>query len=155
MATQKPPARILVVGGSNLNLFGRREPHIYGTVTLDQIHKYVTNEAKKLGFETLCFQSNHEGAVIDFLQENIDNAQGALLNPAGFTQYSVALHDAIKAMPFPVVEVHLSNLHAREPWRGHSVISPAAKGIVQGFGWYSYVAALYGLVALIRQTKPE
>ena len=155
MADQNPPKRILVVGGPNLNLFGRRQPEIYGTVTLNQIHQQVTKEAEKLGFEAICFQSNHEGAVLDFLHENIDNAQGALLNPAGLTQYSPSLFDALKAMPFPVIEVHLSNLHAREAWRGHSIISAASRGVVQGFGWYGYIVALYGLVGLINEVQPD
>ena len=155
MAESIPPKRILVVGGPNLNLFGRRQPEIYGTVTLNQIHQQVTKEAERLGFDCICFQSNHEGAVLDFFHENIDNAQGALLNPAGLTQYSPSLFDALKAMPFPVIEVHLSNLYAREAWRGHSIISAAARGVVQGFGWYGYIVALYGLVGLINEVQPE
>lgn len=153
MATQQL-SRLLVLSGPNLNLLGQREPHIYGTVTLDQIHDHLRGEAGVLGYELLCFQSNHEGALIDFLHEHVDDAAGALLNPGGLTQHSVSLHDAIKALPFPVVEVHLSNIHAREPWRAHSIISSAARAVVQGLGWYSYVAALHGLIGLLRQTQP-
>ncbi|MER3405024.1 MAG: 3-dehydroquinate dehydratase [Chloroflexota bacterium] len=147
--------RFLIISGPNLNLLGRREPHIYGTVTLDQIHAYCRRVAEELGVEIECFQSNHEGAIIDFLQANIDRANGALLNPGGLTQYGVSLHDCIKAMPFPVIEIHLSNLHAREPWRGHSIIAPAARGTVMGLGWLVYPIALRGLVELVRGTKPE
>src|SRR4051812_40520005 len=115
--------KILVLSGPNLNLLGRREPHIYGSVTLEQIHAQLRAEAARLDCELLCFQSNHEGALVDYLQEHMDNADGALLNPGGLTQHSVSLHDTIKAMPFPVFEVHLSNIHARDPWRSHSIIA--------------------------------
>ena len=98
-------------------------------------------------------QSNHEGVLIDFLHEHIDSAQGALVNPAGLTQHGVPLHDAIKGMPFPTVEVHMSNIAAREPWRAHSIISPAVKGTVQGLGPQSYLAALRALVAIVREAQ--
>ena len=147
--------RFLIISGPNLNLLGRREPHIYGTVTLDQIHASCRRVAEELGVEVECYQSNHEGALIDFLQANMDSAAGALLNPGGLTQHGVSLHDCIKAMPFPVIEVHLSNLHAREPWRTHSIISPAAKGTVMGLGWLVYPTALRGLVELVRGMKAE
>ena len=94
------------------------------------------------------FQSNHEGALIDFLHEHIDSVAGALVNPAGLTQHGVPLHDAIKAMPFPVIEVHMSNIAAREGWRAHSIISPAVRGTVQGLGWRSYIAGLRALAEL-------
>lgn len=145
---------ILVMSGPNLNLLGRREPHIYGTVTLDQIHARLREEAAALGCTIDCFQSNHEGALVDFLQANMDRAQGALLNPGGLTQHGVSLHDAIKSMPFPVIEVHLSNLHAREEWRSHSIIASAARAQAMGFGWYSYVVGLRGLVSLLRSEEP-
>jgi 3-dehydroquinate dehydratase II len=141
---------ILVLHGPNLNLFGRREPHIYGTTTLAEINQTLTDLAAELGVNLEILQSNHEGVLIDKLHERIDTAQGALLNPAGLTQHGVPLHDAIKAMPFPVIEVHLSNIAAREPWRAHSIISPAVRGTVQGLGWRSYTAALRGLVDLLR-----
>lgn len=141
---------ILVLHGPNLNLFGRREPHIYGTTTLAEINQTLTTLAAELGVNLEILQSNHEGVLIDKLHEHIDTAQGALINPAGLTQHGVPLHDAIKAMPFPVIEVHLSNIAAREPWRAHSIISPAVRGTVQGLGWRSYTAALRGLVDLLR-----
>jgi 3-dehydroquinate dehydratase-2 len=142
--------KILVLHGPNLNLFGRREPHIYGSTTLAEINERLEALGRELDVELLVFQSNHEGALIDVLQEHMDDAAGALLNPGGLTQHSVSLNDAIKAMPFPVVEVHMSNLAAREEWRRHSIISPAAKATVQGLGWRSYTAALRALVELLR-----
>lgn len=144
--------KILVLHGPNLNLFGRREPHIYGTTTLAQINARLEALALELGVTLDVMQSNHEGALIDFLHLNIDTAQGALVNPAGLTQYGVPLHDAIKAMPFPTLEVHMSNIAAREPWRAHSIISPAVKGTIQGLGPVSYLAALRGLVEIVRDT---
>lgn len=142
--------KILVLHGPNLNLFGRREPHIYGSTTLAQINERLQALAAELGVTLDILQSNHEGVLIDKLHEVIDSAQGALLNPAGLTQHGVPLHDAIKAMPFPVIEVHLSNIAAREAWRAHSIISPAVRGTVQGLGWRSYTAALRTLVELLR-----
>ena len=142
--------KMLVLHGPNLNLFGRREPHIYGTTTLAEIDGMLSRLAKELEVELETVQSNHEGELIDFLHRNIDAASGAVINPAGLTQHGVPLHDAIKAMPFPVVEVHLSNIAAREPWRSHSIISPAVKGTVQGLGPHSYLLGLRGIVALAR-----
>ena len=145
--------RILILHGPNLNLFGRREPHIYGTMTLAEINQRLEALAKELKVELVIVQSNHEGVLVDTLQKHIDDADGALLNPAGLTQHGVPLHDAIKAMPFPVIEVHISNRAAREEWRHHSIISSAAKGTVEGLGWRSYTAALRALVEMIRETK--
>lgn len=145
--------KILVLHGPNLNLFGRREPHIYGTTTLAQINARLEALAKELDVSLAIIQSNHEGALIDFLHEHIDDAQGALVNPAGLTQHGVPLHDAIKAMPFPTLEVHMSNIAAREVWRAHSIISPAVKGTVQGLGPHSYLAALRAVVEMLRENK--
>jgi 3-dehydroquinate dehydratase-2 len=146
--------KILILHGPNLNLFGRREPHIYGTTTLAQINERLLALAAELGVTLEILQSNHEGVLVDKLHECIDSVQGALLNPAGLTQYGVPLHDAIKAMPFPVIEIHLSNLATREPWRHHSIISPAVRGTIQGLGWRSYMAGLRTLVELLREGKP-
>lgn len=143
--------KILVLHGPNLNLFGRREPHIYGKTTLAEIDQRLQALARELDVEVELFQSNHEGALIDKLHEHIDTAHGALVNPAGLTQHGVPLHDAIKAMPFPVFEVHMSNIAAREEWRRHSIISPAVKGTVQGLGWRSYTAAFRALVETLRE----
>ncbi len=145
--------KILVLHGPNLNLFGRREPHIYGTTTLAEIDTQIAALAAELHVEIQTLQSNHEGALIDFLHANIDTAAGALVNPAGLTQHGVPLHDAIKAMPFPVLEVHMSNIAARESWRTHSIISPAVKGTIQGLGPQSYLLGLRGVVALAQAAK--
>ncbi|MDQ8020931.1 MAG: type II 3-dehydroquinate dehydratase [Moraxellaceae bacterium] len=142
--------KLLVLHGPNLNLFGRREPHIYGTTTLAEINAKLAGIADSAGVTLETIQSNHEGVLIDFLHTHIDDAQGALLNPAGLTQHGVPLHDAIKAMPFPVIEVHMSNIAARENWRAHSIISPAVKGTVQGLGPHSYYAALRALMDMVR-----
>lgn len=144
--------RLLVLHGPNLNLFGRREPHIYGTTTLAEIDGRLRRLASELEVALEIVQSNHEGVLIDTLHERIDSAAGALVNPAGLTQHGVPLHDAIKAMPFPVIEVHMSNIAAREPWRAHSIISPAVRGTVQGLGWRSYTAALRTLAEMARET---
>ena len=145
--------KILVLHGPNLNLFGRREPHIYGTTTLAQINEQLAALAGELGVELATLQSNNEGALVDFLHEHIDTAAGALVNPAGLTQHGVPLHDAIKAMPFPTLEVHMSNIAARETWRAHSIISPAVRGTVQGLGPHSYLTALRGLVDILQEAR--
>ena len=145
--------KFLVLHGPNLNLFGRREPHIYGHTTLAQIDARLAALAGELGVQIETLQSNHEGALIDFLHAHIDEARGALVNPAGLTQHGVPLHDAIKAMPFPVIEVHMSNIAAREAWRAHSIISPAVKATIQGLGPQSYLMGLRGLAELVREAK--
>jgi 3-dehydroquinate dehydratase-2 len=156
--TANPPAgqslRILVISGPNLNLLGRREPGMYGAVTLQDIHARLERRAQELRCAVEPFQSNHEGALIDFLHAHIDDAGGAILNPGGLTHTSVALHDAVKAMPFPVIEVHLSNVHAREEFRRRSLIAPATRGQIIGLGWYGYLAALEALVTLTRDERP-
>ena len=145
--------KILVLHGPNLNLFGRREPHIYGTMTLAQIDAKLAALAGELKVDIETFQSNHEGALVDKLHECIDSADGALINPAGLTQHGVSLHDAIKAMPFPVFEIHMSNIAAREAWRSHSIISSAVRGTIQGLHWRSYTAGLRALVEMVREPK--
>ena len=153
MLRHDAPERILVLHGPNLNLFGRREPHIYGTMTLEQINERLRTLAAKVQVQLEIVQSNHEGTLVDALQKHMDEVAGAIVNPAGLTQYSVSLHDCIKAMPFPVIEVHMSNIAAREEWRHHSIISPAVKGTIQGLGWRSYTAALRTLVEIVREPK--
>jgi 3-dehydroquinate dehydratase-2 len=145
--------KILVLHGPNLNLFGRREPHIYGTTTLAEIDDKLQALARELKVELVTLQSNHEGELVGMFHKHMDDAAGALLNPAGLTQYGVSLHDAIKAMPFPVIEVHMSNIAAREEWRHRSIIAPAAKGTVQGLGWRSYTAALRALVEIVSEKR--
>src|SRR5690349_10845672 len=153
MLRHDAPERILVLHGPNLNLFGRREPHIYGSMTLEQINERLRALAAELRVELVIVQSNHEGVLVDTFQKHMDDVAGAVINPAGLTQYSVSLHDCIKAMPYPVIECHLSNLATREEWRHHSIISSAAKGTVQGLGWRSYTAALRTLVEIVREKK--
>ena len=143
--------KILVLHGPNLNLLGRREPHIYGKMTLDELNQRLKKLAGELQVELDIVQSNHEGDLVDALHKHMDEAAGAIVNPAGLTQHGVSLHDAIKTMPFPVIEVHISNRHTREEWRGHSIISPAAKGTVEGLGWRSYTAALRALVEMAKE----
>ena len=109
--------------------------------------------AAELDVELVIHQSNHEGVLVDHFHQHIDSVDGALLNPAGLTQHGVSLHDAIKAMPFPVLEIHMSNIAAREPWRDHSIIAPAVKATIQGLGWRSYTAGLRALVETVRESK--
>jgi 3-dehydroquinate dehydratase-2 len=148
-----PRLRILVVHGPNLNLLGRREPGVYGTTTLDQINERLQKLAAELNVELITVQSNHEGVLVDAFQKHIDNVDGAIINPAGYGQHSVALHDVIKAVPFPVIEVHISNLGTRDEIHRGSVITPAAKGTVMGLGWRSYTAGLRALVEIVREEK--
>ena len=153
MPRHDAPEKILILHGPNLNLFGRREPHIYGSMTLDQINERLRTLAAKIQVQLTIVQSNHEGVLIDTFHKHMDEVQGAVINPGGLTQHSISLHDCIKAMPFPVIECHLSNLTVREEWRHVSIISPAVKGTVQGLGWRSYTAALRTLVEIIREPK--
>lgn len=140
---------ILVVHGPNLNLLGRREPDVYGTQTLADIDKTLEAAAKELGVEIDCFQSNHEGELIDRIQAAMGTSAGILINPGGFTHTSVALRDALVATALPVVEVHISNVYAREDFRQKSFVSAIAIGVVSGLGADGY---RFGLEALARHT---
>lgn len=142
--------RILVLHGPNLNLLGKREPEIYGTQTLADIDADLRSAARSLGVEVDCFQSNHEGALIDRIQAAMGQAAGILINPGGFTHTSVALRDALVATRLPVVEVHLSNVFAREAFRQHSYVSPIAVGVLSGLGAAGY---RFGLEALVARTR--
>ena len=134
--------KVLVLHGPNLNLLGTRELTVYGSQTLDEVNAAISKEAADLGVEVEVHQTAREGEIIERLHAAIGSVQGAILNPAAYSHTSRAIADAIRAVPYPVVEVHLSNIHAREPWRRRSVTAEAAKGIVAGFGADSYLAAL-------------
>ena len=149
----QPRLKILVVHGPNLNLLGRREPQIYGTTTLEQINGYLTDLAKDINVELVTVQSNHEGTLVDAFQKHMDDVDGGIINGAGLSFSSVSLHDAIKAMPFPVIEVHVSNLGTRDEIHQHSILTPAVRGAVMGLGWRSYTAALRALAELVREAK--
>ena len=146
---------VLVLNGPNLNLLGTRKPEVYGTTTLADVETLCRETASGLGLELVFRQSNHEGQLIDWIHETgpavkAGDSIGAVFNPGALTHTSVALHDAIEAATLPVIELHISNVHAREAFRHHSYISPVARGIVVGFGVHGYVMAINGLHQLTR-----
>jgi 3-dehydroquinate dehydratase-2 len=143
--------RILVIHGPNLNLLGEREPEIYGKTTLAELNLEITQYAWQRGIQVECFQSNHEGSIIDFIHENRNSADGMIINPGALTHYSFALHDAIKAVRIPAVEVHLSDIQNREAFRKVSVTAPACIAQISGKGRLSY---LQGIALLIKHLGP-
>lgn len=138
--------KILILHGPNLNLLGMREPEVYGSTTLDDINNMLAELAKELGAEITCLQSNHEGVLIDALHDARMWANGVVFNPGGYTHTSVALRDAISAIQIPVIEVHVSNVYAREEFRHKSLLSGVCKGKITGLGWRSYALGLRALV---------
>ena len=135
--------RILVIHGPNLNLLGEREPGVYGSTSFAELNNMIQDRAEKLGMECEIFQSNHEGAIIDRLHAARKDFDGVIINAGAYTHYSYAIHDAIHDIRIPVIEVHISNIHAREGFRSKSVISPVCKGTIAGFGEKSYMMALF------------
>lgn len=141
--------KILILNGPNINLTGIREKGIYGAKTFDALMELCHQEAEKLGVELRCYQSNHEGDLIDALQQAWrDGFDGAVFNPGGYTHTSVALHDAIASVPMPVIECHMSNVHARESFRHVSMTASACRGQIVGFGFYGYVMGMRALVEM-------
>jgi 3-dehydroquinate dehydratase II len=145
--------KILVLHGPNLNLLGTREPDVYGSMSLDDINEKLSELGNTWSVEVQCFQSNHEGALIDALHEARASADGVLINPGAYTHTSIALRDAISAIHIPVIEVHLSNVYAREEFRHVSMISAVCKGKIVGLGWRSYTLGLKALVDLLKEKE--
>ena len=142
--------QLLAIHGPNLNLLGSREPGLYGSVSLEQIDALLAQRALELGVGIACFQSNHEGALVDRIQQARGQVEGVLINAGAYTHTSIAIRDALLAVAIPDVELHLSNVHAREPFRHHSHLADRAVGVICGFGAASYGLALEGLVAHLR-----
>lgn len=142
--------KLAVVNGPNLNALGSREPAIYGMRTLAEIERLLTDEARKRGCELESFQSNSEGAMIDFIQARAAEIDGIIINPGALTHYGLSLRDALAGLKIPVIEVHLSNIYAREAWRATSVTAPVVAGQISGLGWRGYVYALEALMDIIQ-----
>jgi len=142
--------KILIINGSNLNMLGKRDKTTYGEKTLPEIDSLLKKQGEKLNVEIVSFQSNSEGALVDFIQQQSSSANGIVINPGALTHYGLSLRDALADSGLPVIEVHLSNIYAREEWRAKSVIAPVAKGQISGFGWRGYIIALETLVAELK-----
>jgi len=142
--------KILVINGPNLNMLGKRNKAVYGDKTLLQIDAILKKEGGELGIDLLSFQSNSEGEIIDFIQKNAPQSNGIIINPGALTHYGFSLCDALVDSGLTVIEVHLSNIYAREDWRTESIIAPIAKGQITGLGWQGYVAALRVLVSELK-----
>ena len=142
--------RILIVNGPNLNLLGKREPEIYGTRSLADLMKMIRAKARSLGVQVIALQSNHEGELIDFLQKQGPGSLGIVINPGALSHYSLALFDCLQSLALPTVEVHISNIHAREEFRSKSVTGRAARGVITGLGFAGYLLAMEFLIDLDR-----
>lgn len=145
--------RIRVIHGPNLNLLGMREPGWYGTDTLETLNAQIEDLGRSLGVEVEIFQSNSEGEIVGLIQECVGRADALVINPAAYTHYSIAIRDAVAAIGLPVVEVHLSNIHAREEFRHRSVVAPVARGQIAGFGSYSYLLGLQAAKRLAEESR--
>ena len=144
--------KVLLIAGPNLNVLGERNPAMYGSQTLSEIEGLVQKRAEEWAVEVRPYQSNHEGAIIDFLQQE-KNAEGAIINPGALAHYGLSLRDALEHFPGLVVEVHLTNIYARDAFRHESVTAPIVAGVVSGLGWRGYLAALDALVGLLHETR--
>jgi 3-dehydroquinate dehydratase-2 len=145
--------RIRVIHGPNLNLLGLREPGLYGTDTLEDLNRKIEELAHTLGIEVEVFQSNSEGEIVDLIQQCVGHADALVINPAAYTHYSIAIRDAVAAIRLPVVEVHLSNIHAREEFRHRSVVAPVACGQIAGFGSNSYLLGLQAAKQIVEEAR--
>ena len=145
--------RLMILNGPNLNLLGVREPHIYGTTTLAQIKESCERHAAELGLALAFHQSNHEGELVDWIQSARQTADAIIINPAGYSFTSIAILDAIKAFEGPVLEVHISNIHARDEYHRHSKISSVATGVICGLGPYGYIAAMHAVVQMAKKSS--
>jgi 3-dehydroquinate dehydratase-2 len=149
MAAKSHRKKILVIHGPNLNMLGKREPPIYGHQTLDEIDAQLIKLGQKLGIEVTTFQSNHEGALVETIQQAMGTCHGIIINPAAYTHTSVAIRDALAMLEVPVIEMHLSNTNKREPFRDRSMIADVATARIAGFGSHGYLLALEGLARMI------
>ncbi len=147
--------KILIVNGPNLNNLGRRDPGHYGSRTLADIESDISQKADALNAEVAFFQSNHEGAIVDFIQQASDEADGVIINAGALTHYGLSMRDALADARLPIIEVHISNIHARDEYRRHSVVADMAVGQIAGFGWRGYLYALDFLVAHIGEWSGE
>lgn len=144
---------IAVVNGPNLNLLGTRETEIYGTTSIDDINEKLTSKAEELGFDIEFFQSNHEGALIDYIQGSIGRIQGLIINPGALTHYGYSLRDALASINIPIIEVHITNIFRREEWRSISLVTPLAAGSLMGLGSLGYELALRAMVSFIEEKE--
>ena len=149
MSDKSSRSRVLVIHGPNLNMLGRREPEIYGHQSLDEINAGLLSLGEKLGLEIETFQSNHEGEIVERIQQAVGSCDGILINPAAYTHTSIAIRDALSLLDIPVVEIHLSNIYKREPFRHKSLIAGIAAARISGFGAHGYLLGLEGLANLI------
>ena len=145
--------KILLIHGPNLNLLGKRNRDLYGTNTLTELEALVAQKALELGASVKAYQSNHEGALIDFIQEESPKADGIIINPGALTHYGLSLRDALEDSNLPIIEVHLSDIHSREEWRSKSVIEDLAKTQICGLGWQGYVDAIEFLISLLKKKR--